>query len=253
MRRATKTPKTTLPDQTNKPAVFFYLSGLAGARAFVLIFAFLFLQQDALWAGADDRKYAEKGDQSIELIQRIYGSYSIHILKKEMLEELLQEWRAAKISANLIPNSVALMPAAITPAENQSTSSTAKSSLEFTGEPAHRPLPELYRQIDLFLRDACIDLANYSEYLQDDFSRINSAGNLPRHDGWLNAWSVSRQEFARAQKAFLAGQYFYAAHLYDRSIRMLDQAYRLSGASASPGWDKVRSEVAAPAAMPSEF
>lgn len=177
-------------------------------------------------ASGSQAKLVEKGDMAIALLTKIYTRYPVHIYKKEELEHLAIAWESAK-SALHTPHT---RPA-----------SGGGSGHVVMPEAAPETIQETYSQINLLLRDACIDVANYADKLILQFDAQQEARFFdPYRSDWKNSRQVALQEFARAKKAFLDGQFYYSAHLYDRSILLLDSSYEKAGAMRGGLWISIR-------------
>ncbi|MDH4261685.1 MAG: hypothetical protein OEV78_01430 [Spirochaetia bacterium] len=174
----------------------------ASLAFFLLLISTLVTSSSVLQAAPSIYDITTKGDRNLKIISFIYDKYQFMPAKKEYLKNLQDEWIKGK-----------------------SLYSTAQH-----GEKKERydKLLQAYNLTNDVLKDICIDMANLSEAVVDDFTQklIESENPKANHRNKnYHRFVVSRNEFTRAEYGFKKGMYYYSASLYDHGIEIMKHVY----------------------------
>lgn len=147
---------------------------------------------------------AVKGDRNLKIISKVYEKYSFMPAKKEYLRNIQEDWIKVKIEYS------------------HARPGEKKEKLE--------KLVKSYQVTNDVLKDICIDMANLTEIVVDDFTQKlveseNIRTDLGRDKNY-NRYLVSRNEFSRADNGFKRGMYYYSARLYDHGIDIMKNIYQ---------------------------
>ena len=174
-----------------------------------LIFLALFISTSAAFLNAIPASgdIMEKGDRNLKIISAIYEKYSFMPAKKEYFRQIQEDWVKGKVQYSHAH-----------PEEKKEKFDKLFKSYITTND---------------VLKDICIDMANLSEVVVDDFSQklIDSETvktNYSR-DKHYNRYLVSRNELSRADGGFKRGMYYYSARLYDHGIDIMKNIYHERG------------------------
>lgn len=168
---------------------------------FFLIIFTLLLAPKAQWTSPSFGDYVKKGDRNIAIIERLSFKYPLNSLKRNLALEVTRNWKSTK---------------AAYPGKDK----TERQNLYDT-------IRVHYVTTIGLLRDISLDIANvYDELYTPLNTAIYNAKLDAKKKGLVyERLQIASQEKTRAQKAFRSRQYYYSAHLYDRSVTILLNLY----------------------------
>lgn len=145
-----------------------------------------------------------KGDRNLKIISYIYDKYPFMPAKKEYFKTIQEQWISGKTMYS-------------------------HAQQQEKKEKYNKLIQSYYLTNDV-LKDICIDMANLSEVVVDDYvQKLAEAEtvktNLSRDKNY-NRYVVSRNEFSRADDGFKKGMYYYSARLYDHGIDLMKIIYK---------------------------
>ncbi|MDH5721038.1 MAG: hypothetical protein OEZ13_10580 [Spirochaetia bacterium] len=175
-------------------------------------FFVLYFFASIIYAQPSIDRYKEKGNNHIRIIERIFKKYPINLKHKSDFEKIKSDWNETVKDLNL---------------------TQAKKRKE-----AQNRLKEIYKKVNKSLETICGILLSYGNDLILNFQRRldeENSGTIDK-EKYANRFQVSRQEFARAQKAFRNQQYDYSAHLFDRGIEILAKTHKALNWTVPPAY-----------------
>lgn len=159
---------------------------------------------NSLFAAPSFMEIESKGERNLKIIGSIYEKYPFMPAKKEYFQKIKENWTASIIAY-----------------KRAGRRQRAENFKKFYNA---------YLVTNDVLKDICIDMANYSDAIMDDFAgklvEYESKQRVIKHDKMHNRYMVSRNEFIRADVNFKRKLYYYSAQLYDHGIEIMKVIYR---------------------------
>jgi hypothetical protein len=170
----------------------------------VLILFLLFALPKAAFSAPSFSDIVNKGDRNLKIINNIYDKYPFMPAKKDYYLKLENKWIKDKT-------------------EYRKASSTERKN-------ALDQVLITYRIINEVLKDICVDMANLTGTLMDDFAEklvAIEAKRIPvKSEKYYNRYIVSQRQFFRAESGFKNSLFYYSASLYDHGIDLLISIYK---------------------------
>lgn len=145
------------------------------------------------------KDYFKKGDRNWKTIEYIYERYPLMVQKKEQARKLSAEWNELK--KNVLK-------------------SRGKMRSQYV-----RELKKAYLKSNDTLRDICIELASYVNFLKKEFFKQMTPEISPGTNNLPGRWKLLEQEMKRAKTVYFQKNYHYSARLYERAASIITTIY----------------------------